>query len=164
MSFVGLSTGKAIVDSADFPANRGWELHEAVEAAATMPDEACVGNWCGGCYQRHYCHAWQARVQTGAALMLAPKGGDFAITSETAPALFERIADIRKAADMAEEILRAEILAGTVVCEIDGKRLTPVQTAGRKSPDIDALLAAGVDVPMKQGKNYVTWKMLKVKS
>ena len=96
--------------------------------------------------------------------MLAPKGGDFAITSETAPALFERIADIRKAADMAEEILRAEILAGTVVCEIDGKRLTPVQTAGRKSPDIDALLAAGVDVPMKQGKNYVTWKMLKVKS
>jgi len=119
------------------------------------------GAHCTGCYQRHYCPAWKARAET--ALTLVGKK-DIRITDKTATELLLKVAAVREAADMAEQMARAHVLAGGIV-EADGKVWGPVQMPGRRSgPSVKDLEALDMAHLIKQGPGYERWTWKKAKA
>ena len=128
-----------------------------VKAAATREPSARPGDHCGSCYQRRYCHAWQARE--GQALALIEQDRSLLVTDDNAGQIMARAKAVKEAAEAAEAIVKAHVRNGGA-CVIDGKRLTLGTCKGRESADIKALKEAGLVQYIKQGADYerATWK------
>jgi hypothetical protein len=131
-----------------------WTMFNRIKAAAARPPVASPGEHCARCWSRVHCHAWRDRVTTALALL---PGEAVALTDETATALALRLADVKKAAEVAEEMVKAHVRGGGRV-EHDGKIYAPSMVAGRKTADVKALEAAGLGQYVKQGAGYETWK------
>lgn len=134
-----------------------WTMLNRIKAAAARPAVATPGEHCARCWSRVHCHAWRDRVSTSLALIHASASSDLQLTDETATALALRLADVKKAAEAAEDMVKAHVRAGGRV-EHDGKVYAPTQVAGRKTADVKALEAAGLHEYMKQGAGYEIWK------
>jgi hypothetical protein len=119
------------------------------------------GEHCQSCYQRVYCPAWKARVET-AMTVLPAESRTLTVTDGNAGELSVRIKAVREAADLAESALRAHVLAGGC-CVVDGKELCQTTSEGRESADAKALREAGLTQYLKQGAPFTTWRWRKVK-
>jgi len=130
-----------------------------VKAAATREPIPHPGEHCGSCYQRRYCHAWQAR-ETQALAVVAP--GAVEVTTENASKLAEMIGMVdgdNGWLATAKTALYAFIRSGGEVVK-NGKRASFAMVAGKESADLSALKADGLTKYVKQGKPFerLTWK------
>lgn len=144
-----------IFDTAEHPA-----LLARVKAAATRDPSAHPGEHCGSCWQRRYCHAWQARE--GQALALIEADRSLAVTDENAGQIMARAKAVKEAADAAEAIVKAHVRNGGR-CIVDGKELSISTCKGRESADVAAIKAAGLVQYLKQGADYerASWRKVK---
>jgi len=135
----------------------GWIAWlDRIAAAASRPAVASPGAHCAGCYQRAVCPSWRERATTALAL-LPEQPTDLALTDEQAVTLALRVQAVREAADVAEEMVRAHVLAGGR-CEADGRVYDRQTVAGRRSgPGVKELEAAGLGHLIKQGAPSERW-------
>lgn len=128
-----------------------------VKAAASREPSAHPGEHCGSCWQRRYCHAWQARE--GQALALIDQDRALAVTDENAGQIMARAKAVKEAAETAEAIVKAHVRNGGR-CVVDGKSLTLSMCKGRETADAKALREAGLTQYLKTGSDYerATWK------
>jgi hypothetical protein len=153
-------------DKADARWSRVFEADEhawllsRVKAAASAEASAHPGEHCGSCWQRRYCHAWQARE--GQALALIDGDRSLTVTDENAGAIMARAKAVKEAAETAEAIVKAHVRNGGK-CIVDGKELSISTCKGRESADVAAIKAAGLVQYLKQGADYerASWKKTK---
>jgi hypothetical protein len=148
-----------------------WEPLRRVTAAAGKPPEATPGPHCGSCYSRAHCPTWRDNARTALVSMSVvasadidstEAGGTLALNDETAAILAVRRDAAAKALEIVDAILRAHVTGGGKV-SAGGKAWGPTLRSGRTTPDIEALRAAGVTVPMKTGAPYEVWAWRKEK-
>lgn len=142
------------------------DLWKRVVAAATAPPTAQVGPWCEGCWQRDICPARLLPAIDGTALgELEPfvAGSGTALTPERGEVGLRLISAMREVADRAEEHIRAEVTAGRLRMERDGKVYGPSEVAGRRSASVEDLTKAGLTQYVKQGRPYSRWGWTKVR-
>jgi len=150
-------------DKADARWSRVFEPSEhpallsRVKAAANREPVPTPGEHCGSCWQRRYCHAWQARE--GQALALIEQDRSLAVTDDNAGAIMARAKAVKEAAEAAEAIVKAHVRNGGR-CVVDGKLLTLSMCKGRETADTKALKEAGLTQYLKTGNEYerATWK------
>jgi hypothetical protein len=132
-------------------------LMDRVRAAARREPVPHPGEHCGSCYQRRYCHAWQARE--GQALALIEQDRSLVVTDENAGQIMARAKAVKDAAEAAEAAVKAHVRNGGA-CIVDGKRLVLSTCKGRESADVKTLKEAGLVQYIKQGADYerATWK------
>ena len=154
--FLGWDKVKALW-SRTFEPNEHPALFARVKAAATKEPIPHPGEHCGSCYQRRYCHAWQARE--GQALALIDQDRTLTVTNDNAGQIMARVKAVKEAAEVAEAMVKAHVKAGGQ-CVVDGKVLTIGMCKGRESADVAALKADGLTKYIKQGAPYerATWK------
>ena len=136
------------------------DLWKRVTAAATAPPEARPGPHCEGCWQRAICPARLLPAVDGSALgELEPfmEGSGTELTGPRAEVGLRLISAMREVADRAEEHIRAEVTAGRLRIERDGKVYGPSEVAGRRSASVEDLTKAGLLQYVKQGKPYLRW-------
>jgi hypothetical protein len=135
-----------------------------VRAAANREPVPHLGHQCSRCYQRQYCHAWLAQMQTALAPLAAKDQdpGNLVLNAELATELSTRI-------DFAEDWLKAakaarnDFVRSGGVCRVGDKVLTLPIRSGKNTADDKALEAAGLGQYIKQGEPYEfpTWKKVK---
>lgn len=135
-----------------------WPLLESIKAAASKPVEAKPGEHCRDCYQRRVCPSYQERTKL--ALTLVAKPNDIALTDATAAEMILRVKQVREAADLAEEMVRAHVSGGGRV-EAAGKVYLPTNCNGRETADVAALKRDGLEKYVKRGNGYQTWKWVR---
>jgi hypothetical protein len=130
---------------------------DRVKAAANREPSPHPGEHCGSCWQRRYCHAWQARE--GQALALIEQDRTLTVTDENAGQIMARAKAVKEAAETAEAIVKAHVRNGGK-CIVDGKELVMSFCKGRESADVKALKEAGLTDYIKQGASYErsSWK------
>ena len=134
-------------------------LLERAKRAANKEPIPHPGDHCGSCYQRRYCHAWQAREQQA----LVPLGqGHKEVTADNANQLAEMIALVdgdNGWLAQAKAAMKAFVLGGGEVMR-NGKRATYGLVAGRESADMEALRRDGLTKYIKRGGKYekLTWR------
>ena len=136
------------------------DLWKRVTAAATAPPEARPGPHCESCWQRAICPARLLPAVDGSALgELEPfmEGSGTELTGPRAEVGLRLISAMREVADRAEEHIRAEVVAGRLTLERDGKIYGPSEVAGRRSASVEDLTKAGLLQYVKQGKPYLRW-------
>ena len=145
--------------SAVFEPDELQRLLERVIAAAARDPIPHPGDHCTSCYQRRYCHAWQARERQ--ALAVITPGGEV-ITPENST----RLAEMIQLVDgdngwlaMAKAAMKAYVQGGGEVIR-GGKRATYPLVAGRESADLEALRRDGMTKYIKKSGKYekLTWR------
>lgn len=128
-----------------------------VKAAASREPVPHPGDHCQGCWQRQYCHAWQVKVTTALAGVAASPARE--LTTETAPALAERIKLAGDWLEAAKAVLK-DYVRGGGKCVVNGKQAYLQQRQGRASADVKALEADGLIQYVKQGEPYeqIGWR------
>lgn len=134
-----------------------WTLLDRVKRAASRESTPQVGQHCGDCYQRLYCHAYQARLRT--ALAAIPAKGDEVLDDARASDLSVKIKLAEDWVEAAKQIRADYVRAGGQVV-VNGKRMELQQRAGRETADADAIRKAGLTQYLKTGKPFETpvWK------
>lgn len=150
---------KAEEDPGDWRWSQEYSLAELEDWWATQvrnslsrPSEASVGGHCSRCYSRPFCPAYRE-------LSLVPTPGAGGVSLATAPRILLAIDALRKIADEKEAEVRALIAASGGSLEWGDMVYTTTNVVGRKSYDVEAMKADGVEVEKyaKRGAPYQRW-------
>lgn len=140
-----------------YPPEDWWALLDRVKAAASRTPEARPGSHCAGCYQRKVCPNYRERAALALTLLPRERTEIANLTDDEAAALVLRAKAVREAADLAEELAKAHVLAGGRI-EADGKVWAPVTVNGRRSgPSLKDLEAQGLGHLIRPGAPTTRW-------
>lgn len=146
-------------DAIPLDSEQAADLWKRVLAAAQAKPTAQPGPHCEGCWQRAICPARLLPAIDGTALgELEPFQGGAELTPARAEVGLRLISAMREVADRAEEHIRAEITAGRLHLERDGKVYGPSEVSGRRSASVEELVKAGLTQYVRQGKPYLRWQ------
>jgi hypothetical protein len=146
--------------SSEFATDKHPALLARIKAVVGRPRIACPGDWCGACRQAVYCPAWLARAKTALAVMgeqipsvEADAVPQVDLTNDTAGAFAERIEYAKKAAKLAEDLLKRFVRNGGK-CIKNGKEYYLGPRDGMKTAKVADLEAAGLTQYIKKGQPF----------
>lgn len=133
-----------------------WPFIERIRAIQDKERIPAPGPHCQNCWQRWLCGSYRERAKL--ALTLLPQTTELgaALTDEQAAELVQRAEQVKAAAGLALDMVKAHLRAGGKV-EAGGKRYVATVMPGRRTADVDALERDGLVQYLRKGAGFERW-------
>jgi hypothetical protein len=140
-----------------------WPFIERIRAIQDKERIPAPGAHCQNCWQRWLCDSYRERAKL-ALTIISQSTTELgaAITDEQAAELAVRAEQVKNAATMALDLVKAHHRHGGRV-EVGGKRYVPTMLPGRRTADVAALERDGLVQYIRKGAGYERWTWRAVK-
>lgn len=145
-----------VLRSRVYPQAEWWPFIERIRAIQDKPRIPAPGPHCQNCWQRWLCGSYRERAKL--ALTLLPQTTELgaSLTDEQAVELAQRAEQVKAAAGLALDMVKAHLRAGGKV-EAGGKRFVATVMPGRRTADVEALERDGLIKYIRKGAGYERW-------